>query len=302
MKTKRRRKGRNFGYYVAEGFKGLFRHGFMSFAAITIMAACLLITGSVSLVAVNIDYNLQKLMSENEFLAYVDDSLSLEEAQSIQAELEQVDNVSEVVFTSNEQAKSDYLASMDANEDLYDSLPNSVFRHRFAIKVDDLSILAATVSAVEDVPGIAETNAALEVANGFVTVRNVVAIVALGLVAIVLVISLFIVSNAIKLATLSRQEEIAIMKMCGATNGFIRMPFVYEGVLLGILSAGIGFALQWGLYSLLLQAIESLVGSQLLVLIPIQQLAPYIGAAFAGVGLLVGILGSTGTIRKYLRV
>ncbi len=302
MKTKRRRKGRNFGYYVAEGIKGLFRHGFMSFAAITIMAACLLITGSVSLVAVNIDYNLQKLMSENEFLAYVDDSLSLEEAQAIQADLEQVDNVAEVIFTTNEQAKADYLASMDANEDLYDSLPNSVFRHRYSIKVDDLSILAATVNAVEDVPGIAETNAALEVANGFVTVRNVVTIVALGLVAIVLIISLFIVSNAIKLATLSRQEEIAIMKMCGATNGFIRMPFVYEGVLLGVLSAAIGFALQWGLYSLLLQAIESLVGSQLLELIPIQQLAPYIGGAFVGVGLLVGIIGSTGTIRKYLRV
>ena len=302
MKTKRRRKGRNFGYYVAEGIKGLFRHGFMSFAAITIMAACLLITGSVSLVAVNIDYNLQMLMSENEFLAYVDDSLSLEEAQAIQADLEQVDNVAEVIFTSNEQAKADYLASMDANEDLYDSLPNSVFRHRYSIKVDDLSILAPTVEAVEDVPGIAETNAALEVANGFVTVRNVVTIVALGLVAIVLIISLFIVSNAIKLATLSRQEEIAIMKMCGATNGFIRMPFVYEGVLLGVLSAAIGFALQWGLYSLLLQAIESLVGSQLLELIPIQQLAPYIGAAFAGIGLLVGIIGSTGTIRKYLRV
>ena len=302
MSTMKRRKSRNFGYYAREGVKGIFSHGFMSFAAITIIAACLLITGSFSLVALNIDHTLSQLMSENEFLAYVDDSLSDDEAQAIQRELEAIDNVATVTFIARDEVKENYLEGVSADQDLYESLPTTVFRHRYSISVDDISILAATLDEVEAVDGIDETNAALEVADGFVTLRNVVTIVTIGLVAVLLVISLFIISNAIKLATLSRQEEIAIMKMCGATNGFIRMPFVFEGIILGLVSALIGFALQWGLYQLLVQAIASSSRMQLITMIPFVQLAPIMAAAFAGVGLIVGVFGSTMTIRKYLQV
>lgn len=302
MSKPKKRKSRNFGYYAREGFKGIASHGFMSFAAITIIAACLLITGSFSLVALNIDHTLGQLMSENEFLAYVDETLSDEEAMAIQGELEDIDNIAEVTFISRQEAKDNYLAGIQADDDLYSSLPTTVLRHRYSIRVHDISLLAETLDEVEAVSGIAETNAALDVANGFVTLRNVVAIVTIGLVAVLLIISLFIISNAIKLATLSRQEEIAIMKMCGATNGFIRMPFVFEGIILGLSSAIIGFALQWGLYSVLLQAIQSYSRMQLLSLIPFSQLAPLIGIAFAAVGLIVGVFGSMGTIRKYLQV
>ena len=89
-------------YYVREGFSGIFSHGFMSIAAITIIAACLLITGSFSLVAVNIEYNLSKLMAENEFLAYVDDSLSEDQARALQSQIEAVDNVATVTFISRD--------------------------------------------------------------------------------------------------------------------------------------------------------------------------------------------------------
>ena len=302
MSKPKRRKSRNFGYYICEGFKGIGKHGFMSFAAITIMAACLLITGSFSLVALNIDHTLSQLMSENEFLAYVDDAFSDEEAQAIQGELEAIPNVAEVTFITRQQAKDNYLESMNADNDLYSSLPTTVLRHRYSISVDDISILAATLAEVEAVSGIAETNAALDVADGFVRVRNVVTIVTVGLVAILLIISLFIISNAIKLATLSRQEEIAIMKMCGATNGFIRAPFIVEGMILGLSSAVIGFALQWGLYTLLLQAVASYSSMQLLSLIPFVQIAPFMALVFVVIGLIVGVFGSVMTIRKYLQV
>ncbi len=301
-KTKKRRKRRNLGYFVREGFRGIFSHGFMSFAAITIMAACLLITGSFSLVAVNIEYNLDKLMEENEFLAYVDDSLTLEEAEALQSEIEAIDNVAEVTFITNEEAKEAYLADINADSDLYDSLPDSVLRHRYSISVEDIGLLSETSSAVKAIDGIADISAALDVANGFVTVRNVVTVVTVGMVGVLLVISLFIVSNAIKLATLARQEEIAIMKMCGATNGFIRMPFLFEGIILGLTSAIIGFLAQWGLYALLLQAVRSSSRMQLVSLVSFEQVAPIVGAAFAGVGLIVGVCGSLMTIRKYLQV
>ena len=302
MRTKKRRKSRNFSYYVREGFRGVFSHGFMSFAAITIIAACLLITGSFSLVAANIEYNLDQLMAENEFLAYVDASLSEEDARAIQPQIEALDNVASVTFISSAEAKENYLASIDADSDLYASLPDSVLRHRFSISVVDIGMLADTIAQVRGIGGIADYSAAMDVANGFVTVRNVVTIVTIGMVAILLVISLFIVSNAIKLATLSRQEEIGIMKMCGATNGFIRMPFVFEGIVLGLSSALIGFACQWGIYELLLNAIRNASRMQIVSMIPFANVAPIMAAVFAGVGLIVGICGSLVTIRKYLQV
>ena len=302
MKKRTKRRSRNFGYYVREGLRGFIGHGFMSLAAVTIIAACLLVTGSFSLVALNIDYNLTQLMSENEFLAYVDDSLTEEEAIALQSDIEAVDNVAEVTFISRGEAKNNYLDSIEAEDDLYSSLPDSVLRHRYTIRVNDLSLLKETIAEVGNISGIAETNAAIDVAVGFINLRNAVAVVALGLVGVLLIVSLFIVSNTIKLATVSRQQEIAIMKMCGATNGFIRIPFVVEGMMLGVLSSGIGFGLQWALYNLMLQALSSATSIQLIHVVSFTTLAPFVAVVYVVIGLLVGICGSMMTIRKYLQV
>ena len=299
---KKRRKSNNFGYYVREGLRGIGSHGFMSFAAITIIAACLLITGSFSLVAVNIEYNLSKLMAENEFLAYVDENLTDEQAMSLQGQIESIDNVASVTFTSREQALANYKSEMNSDDSQLDNLPANVLRHRYSVSVEDISKLTDTVKAVENVDGIAKVSVALDVANGFVTVRNVVTIVTIGMVGILLVISLFIVSNTIKLATLSREEEIAIMKMCGATNGFIRMPFVFEGIVLGLASALLGLLCQWGLYTLLIRAIQSASRMQLVAMVAFKSVALPMGLVFVAVGLIVGVCGSLITIRKYLQV
>ena len=153
--TKKRRKSRNFGYYVQEGLRGLLSHAFMSIAAIIIIAACLLITGSFSLVALNIQYNLEGLMAENEFLAYVDDTLTEEQARALQSQIESVPNVANVTFISAEEAKNSYLEDLGADDDLYSSLPSSVLRHRYSISVDDLNLLPETIQGVMNISGIA---------------------------------------------------------------------------------------------------------------------------------------------------
>ena len=197
MSHKKRRKSHNFGYYIHEGFRGIFSHGFMSAAAIVIIAACLLITGSFSLVALNIGHNLDQLMAENEFLAYVEEDLPEEDARALEGSLAAIDNVAEVTFISREEAMQNYLEDIQADDALYSNLPDSVLRHRFSIRVNDISILSETIAQVRQVDGIADISAALDVANGFVTLRNVVTIVAIGMVAVLLVISL----PALKLST-----------------------------------------------------------------------------------------------------
>lgn len=291
----------NAGYYIKEGFRGLRSYGFFSFAAIGIIAACLIITGSISLIAVNLEYNLNQLMSENEILAYVDESYSVEEARELEGTIAAMDNVSSCRFISKEEAMDSYLDGVE-DDALYADLPASVLRDRYAIQVKDITILTDTIAQTEQVEGISKVSAALDVANGFVTVRNMTVGVAVILLGILLVVSFFIISNAIKMAMVNREEEIAIMKMVGASNAFVRWPFVVEGLVLGLSSAVIAILLQFGIYTLLAKAVNVYSHVHFVNLIPYHSLAVPVAVICLGIGLLVGVFGSLITIRKFLRV
>ena len=291
----------DFQYYCSEGFHSIFTHGFMSFAAVCMIVACLLIMGSFSLVAVNLDNMLGDLEAENLFLAYVDDSYTEEEARALQPEIEAVPNVSTVTFVTKAEAMDDYRAGREDNPLLAD-LPDSVLRDRFEIHVNDIEQMEATVEQVQGISGVANTRAALEIAQGFVMVRNIAAGVAIVLVAILAVVSLFIIANTTKLATFYRREEIAIMKMCGATNAFIRWPFVVEGMILGLTGALIAFFLQWGVYELVSKAVIQTNGLSLITILPFPSLALQFLLVFIVAGLLIGVVGSVLAIRKFLQV
>ena len=291
----------DFQYYCSEGFHSIFTHGFMSFAAVCMIVACLLIMGSFSLVAVNLNHMLGDLEAQNEFLAYVDETYTEEEARALQPEIEAIPNVSEVTFVTRAEAMDDFRAGREDNP-LLSSLPDEVLRDRFRIHVYDIEQLKATSDAVEQIGGIALVNAAYDIAQGFVMVRNIAAGVAIVLVTILAVVSLFIIANTIKLATFYRREEIAIMKMCGATNAFIRWPFIVEGMLLGLAGALAAFFLQWGIYELVERAVIQSNGLSLLVVLPFLSLAPQFLLVFIAAGLLIGVVGSVLAIRKFLQV
>ena len=294
----------NIGYYFSEGFHSIFTHGLMSFAAVMMIVACLLIMGSFSLVALNLERELGKLEQDNEFLAFVDETYTREQAQALQSKLEAVPNVSSVFFTTKEDAQRNYAGkyASDANAELYSELPAEVFRDRYSIHVSDLSLLQSTIDAVEAVEGIQGHQAAPEVAEGFVLIRNVATAIALILILMLLAISLFIIYNTIKLGTFTRREEIAIMKMCGATNGFVRGPFIFEGMLLGLCGAVVAFFLQWGVYALIAQAIDTGDTFQLITVIPFGEIWNMVLGIFAATGLVVGTGGSVMAIRKFLQV
>lgn len=291
----------NAGYYFSEGFHSIFTHGFMSFAAVCMIVACLLIMGSFSLLAVNLNHMLGDLEKENEFLAYVDDSYSEEEARALQSQIEAVPNVSQVTFVSKEEALNQFLEGREHN-DLLDSMPATVLRDRYRIHVDDIEQMEQTTKLVEQVPGVAKVNAAIAIAQGFVLVRNIATGVALVLIGILAVVSLFIIANTIKLATFYRREEIAIMKMCGATNGFIRWPFVVEGMILGLTGALVAFFIQWGLYEAVSRLILQTNGLSLITVLSYASMAGNIVLVFCGVGLVIGVGGSVVAIRKFLQV
>lgn len=299
-------KGNQILYHLREGVRSIFSHGLMSFAAICMMIACLLIMGSFSLVAINVDNMLTDLEEDNEFLAYVDDSFSENEARKLQDSIEAIDNVSNVIFVSREEAmqafKDKVAAQGKKGEELFEELPDETLRHRYRIQVDDITTMSKTVDDVKTVAGVDGTKANLQIADGFIMVRNVAGVLAIILVVMLVVISLFIIANTVRLATFARREEIAIMKMCGATNWFIRWPFVVEGVILGLFGAVLAFFLQWSIYRVLHAAVENIANLSFIYLMLFSNIAPTVLLCFLGAGFLIGASGSALAIRRFLRV
>lgn len=292
----------DFSYFFGEGMRNMFSHGFMSFAAVGITVACLVVMGTFSLVAYNAQVQLQQLESEYEILAFVDESCDDAQTKAVGRAIEQRDNVKECVFISKEEAMKSFEARYEG-DNMFQNLDPEILRDRYAVYVDDLSISGKTAQDILDnVEGVANVRVDEDIAGGFITLRNVASVVCIALIAILLLVSVFIISNTIKLTTFDRRDEIAIMKMVGATNAFIRLPFIVEGFIIGIIAAAVGFFLEWGLYDFVLSKIAQLDTLKLFVLTPFTDVIEIVAAAYAITGFLVGVFGSLLSIRKFLKV
>ena len=291
----------NIGYLLKEGIRGIFLHGFMSFAAICVTVACLLIVGSFSILAYNLDIMVEDLNQTSEILVYVDSSLSDAEARSIGTKINMLDNVFKSTFVSREEALKDFIADHDGDP-AFSGVQAEDLRHRFVVSLEDNTRMQETDEQLQDIPGVGGTSAAYELAEGFTTIQEVLHIVSVAVIAVLLLVSLLIISNTVKLAMYDRKNEIAIMKMVGATNGFIRLPFVVEGFTLGMIGAALAFSLEWVLYDAMVEKIAGVDSLQLFTFVPFQELLIPMVVVFAAAGMFVGFVGSWSSIRRFLDV
>ena len=289
-----------FFFLIGQGFKNIFTHGFMSFASVAVITACLFIMGCFSLLTLNIDNMIAEMQSQNRVIAYVDEALSEDEARALESKVSKVANIETCEFVTREEAMTSFESDYDA--DLFENIDSSVFRHRYVLSLTDLSLMQETKADLEGIDGIADVRAHLDYAEKFVTLRNIVSIVSVILVVTLFVVSLFIMTNTIKLATFTRREEISIMRMVGATNGFIRLPFVVEGLVLGALGGAVAYGLVALVYHLATQKLLAAMAFGFVVLVPFSTVALPLLGVFLGVGILVGVLGGVSAIRNYLKV
>ena len=291
----------NIGYLLKEGIRGIFLHGFMSFAAICVTVACLLIVGSFSCLTYNVSLMVEDLNKTNEVLVYIKEDLSDAEARSVGTDINLVENVYKATFKSREDALKDFVSDHEGDE-AFSGVEAGDLRHRFIVVLEDNTKIEETVEQLMLIPGVAKVSASYELAEGFATLENILSIASVMIIGVLLVVSLLIISNTVKLAMYDRKEEIAIMKMVGATNGFIRLPYVVEGFILGMLGASIAFFAMWGLYSWMLTELNTLDTLQLFTFVPFEELLIPMVTIFAGAGLFVGIVGSWTSIRKFMNV
>lgn len=291
----------NLGYLFKEGIRSIFLHGLMSFASVCVTVACLIIVGSFSILMYNVNIMVENMNQTNEVLVYVDSTYTDAEAKSVGTKINMIDNVLQSDFISREEALASFVEEHDEDDTFQGVDPNDL-RHRFKVILEDNAKMAETVAQLEQVPGVLKVDAEYELAEGFTTINQVLRFVSIGIIAVLLVVSLLIISNTVKLSMYDRKDEIGIMKMVGATNGFIKMPFVVEGFFLGITGAAIAFGLEWLLYDAMIAKITQVDALGLFNFVPFMQLLMPMVITFVAAGLFVGIVGSLTSIRKFLNV
>ena len=292
-------KHNNFGYLMGEGLRAMFKHGFMSFAAICITVACLVIVNSFLLISYNMSLIVSDLQKKMEVVVIIDETYTEAESKSVGSEINLIENVDNAKFVSRAEALEEFIG--DSDESLFDGLDPENFRDQYVITLVDNEKVAETKLALERVTGVAEVHAPDELANALATIRNVLYVATIAIASVLLIVSLIIISNTIRLAMLDRREEIAIMKMVGATNGFIRFPFLIEGFILGLFGAVISFFAEWGLYEAIRNALLS-TDLQFISFVPFTDIMLPMIAACAAAGFCIGILGSLLSIRRFLKV
>ena len=286
-------------YLIREGCRNTWHNRLMALASVGVLVCCLLLTVFSYLLYVNVDHMFQNAYEQNVVAVYLDADCSAERVEEIHLELDGMENVSSVEFISKDELLEDYGEELQANTLESFKGENNPLPDTFIVSMVDLNLADSTRTAIESIDGVEETTHDAGTAQTLTRLRRVVLVVGGSIIVVLLAVSLFIIVNTIKLTVYSRRLEIYIMKSVGATDGFVRFPFIVEGVLLGLISGALGY----GLIALLYRALVSgfRFDNPMLSLVPFsdQWLPLLIG--FLGGGVLVGVCGSVISMGKYLR-
>ncbi len=287
-----------FRFLVREGFRGLAKNGFMTFASVLVLVSCLLITGCAYLVLQNTDHGMQWAYQQNVVAVYAEADQTDEQLAALEKTLSGIPNVTAVEFKSNEAQLEEYRDEYGA---LFDDLENdNPLLDIYIVHFEDLELFNQTVSKIAKLDGVDSIGYDQDLADMMVQIRTVVLTVGGWVIALLLLVSLFIISNTIKLTVYSRRREIYIMRSVGATQWFIRFPFMVEGVILGSIAGGMAYGLVFALYEILSRTGALDFGSGF-SLIPFSMVWWQLLVAFFAGGVVTGVLGSAISITRYLK-
>ncbi len=293
-------KNSSLGYIIGSAFRGMRKHLMMTTASVSVLVACMIIIGTAYLFSQNVSNFMLQIEQQNEIVAFIEDEVPEEEYQSLKVRIEAINGVETVDFVTKDEALEDYRETLGEDGSYLDSFTdeNNPLRNSFVITVGDLNLfnsVSAEVSGMEEIGRVRDTQ---EIVSVLISLRKVISILGVWIMLILGLVSLFIISNTIKIAMYNRRTEISIMKYVGATNWFIRWPFIFEGLFIGVVAGAICFGLQWYIYTYLLRSLFE--GISFIQLVPFSELYLHIIVIFGVIGVVVGVFGSITSIRKYL--
>lgn len=288
-----------FKYYLKQGFKGVSQNRLMSIASIGTSVATLFILGVFIALSTNANYFTEQISRDCEMQVFIHEDATEEEYQAIGEQIKNISGVLGVEPYTKEQIFEEMRTKLKDKESILDGLEqDNPFRDSFKVTLTDLNATQAVYDQVNAIEGVANITAFQEVAGILTNVTRTVKNVSFWVVIILCIIAAFIISNTIKLSVFARRKEINIMKYIGATDWFIRWPFVIEGILIGLYGAIISFVLIWIVYDRIYASIQ--IGY--FELLPFSAIMWVIIGAFVAVGTVIGAVGSIISIRKHLKV
>lgn len=288
----------SFRYLTREGFRNIWQNRFMAIASIGVLVSCLLLTGGAYLVYANVNHIFEWAQGQNEVVAFAKETCTAAQTADIQKQIEATDNVKSVQFISKEDLLEKYKS--DLPEATYKDMQgeNNPCLDTFVITFKDMSKFSATLKQIQNISNLDSVNYDADIAVKLTRIRNVILSVGGGVIILLLLVSLFIIANTIKLTVYNRRLEISIMKSVGATNSFIRIPFIIEGVVLGLFAGGLAYGIIYLIYS---QLSKLFTLSVLSGLISFTSVWPTVLGGFMAIGILTGIAGSALSMSRYLK-
>ena len=296
-----------FGFLTRRGVRNLGKHWAMTIACIASLSVCMTLNTVATLAEVNVDSMVNYLGQQNEMVVFVDPEADDATTASVGERITATPGVSSVQYMSKEDTLNAYRGFLSDYASLLDEFENdNPFKANYRVSLSDLSQMSAISQQFQTIPGVYSVSAPVEMTNTFVEIQKVVTKGGQAIIAVLMIVSIITVGSTIRLSVFARRREIEIMKYVGATNAMVTLPFVMEGLTMGLISGAITSAAGIGGYYYIVEASsafgslwEMLMGA---ALVPVENVWPTILTYSLAGGALVGALGSTFSIRKHLNV
>ena len=286
-------------YLIKEGFKNIWTNRMMSLASVIVLVSCLIITGAASLISLNVTTLISKISDDDQITVYLDYDLNDLKSIKLGSQLSKISNIESYRFYSREDAIKQYEEILG---NIYESMQDdgNPFGNAYKVKLADLSKYKSTVEEIKKIEGVSSVSDRSDIAGKLTKLNYFVTIVGSWVVLVLAIVTLFIISNTIKMTMYSRRYEISIMKSVGATNAFIRVPFIIEAMVIGLVSGIISAGVICGVYMPVRNAASSIIGFIAESTFTVEQLILPIFAAMSTVGILIGLIGGFISIARYL--
>ncbi|MBQ8193961.1 MAG: permease-like cell division protein FtsX [Oscillospiraceae bacterium] len=296
----------NVTYLVKKGVSSVWKNRVMSVASFSILMVSLLLVSCTALLMINANIIMGNIENTNEIAIYLDEGVSDTQVAHIRDVLQNNSDITEIEHITKEQALEDFREDMAEQAELLDYLDENPMPETFMVRVDDLTKIRHIVNVIQEIEGVEKVKAPYDFAGVLINIRNTFSIIAGAVLIALVIVSIVIVSNAIRTSVYSRRNEISIMKYVGATNGFIKAPFFVEGMFIGILAG----AASWGLTWLIYDSVYSLFADDLTLwqmfgvfnLIPFEEIRWTVLAINCAAGALLGAVGTVISTGKHLKV
>lgn len=294
-------------YLTKQGISNIWKNRMMAFASFCVLLVSLLLVGLSILFYINLNSIIGGIENKNEVIIFLDEDITPEQTEEIQAQLEQMDNIDDISFYSKDEAFDSMKDSMAEYEKVFDSLgDDNPLLDSYRIKIKDISLTSETVTLIQELDHIYSIRAPYDFINILTEMRKIIYWVASAIIIALAIVSMVIISNTTKASVFARRNEISIMKYVGATNTFIRVPFFVEGMVTGITAGIAATIITWLGYDAFVELLTKEVNILNIIgmgsIISFREIVFKVAGAYILAGAFIGALGSALSTRKYLDV